>query len=350
MAHNPTQMDPTTTIANLIEQSRVELANLPTPITQVRYGWENVRLFLKRDDLTGCASTGNKIRKLEYLIADAQAQGCDTLVTCGGVQSNHTRATAVAAAMTNMRAVLVLAGETPQDLDGNVLLSRMAGADVRIIPPVDAADRHARMVEIAQELKSAGYKPYVMPSGGSDEVGALGYVRAMSEINAQLQENPRGIGCIVHPCGSGGTYVGSFIGRRLANLKPRHVAAIVEGDIPDWRRVLLDYIARTTKRWNIDMSADAGEIELLDAVGLGYAVSTDEEIEFIVRFARRTGIFLDPVYTGKALYALDRAIRSGTFDPGGNVLFIHTGGVFALFPSRDRLSDAIARQSSEASR
>lgn len=332
------------TIATLIDRPRVQLARLPTPITPVRFGWDNARLFLKRDDLTGCGLTGNKVRKLEYLIADAKAQGCDTLVTCGGVQSNHTRATAVAATMAGLRAVLVLDGEAPRDLDGNLLLSRLVGADVRIIPPTDATDRHARMVAIAKELESDGHKPYVIPSGGSNEIGALGYVRAMNEIGEQLQEDPRGIGCIVHACGSGGTYVGSFFGRRLAKVKPRLVAAVVEGNIPDWTRTLTDYIARAAKCWNLDVPADPCEIELLDAAGRGYAVSTDEEIDFAVRFTQQTGIFLDPVYTGKALFALDRDIRNGTFDPGGNVLFIHTGGVFALFPRREMLSAALKRQ------
>lgn len=331
------------TLDDLLDQPRVRLANLPTPITAVPWAWGNVRLYLKRDDLTGCGLSGNKIRKLEYLIADAKAQGRDTLVTCGGVQSNHTRATAVAAAMTGMRSVLVLSGETPQDLDGNLLLSRMVGADVRIVPAMEADQRHTRMLDIARDLEKSGRKPYVMPSGGSDELGALGYVRAMHEIGEQIEADPRGIGCVVHACGSGGTYVGSFIGRRLAGVKPRHVAAIVEGDVPGWRRTLLDYLARTAKRWDIDVSAEAGDIELLDAAGLGYAVNTDEEIDFVVRFARQTGVLLDPVYTGKTLYALDRAIRAGTFQPNGNVLFVHTGGAFALFPNRGRLSAAIDR-------
>jgi D-cysteine desulfhydrase len=335
------RLEVTMTLEDLINQPRVALANLPTPIVPVPHGWGDVRLYLKRDDLTGCATSGNKIRKLEYLIADAKAQGCDTLITCGGVQSNHSRATAVAAAMTGMRSVLVLAGEEPRDLDGNLLLSRMVGAEVRIVPPMEGEQRHARMLDITRELEAAGRKPYVVVAGGSDELGALGYVRAMNEIGEQLAEDPRGIGCIVHACGSGGTYVGSFVGHRLAGVKPRLVAAIAEGDIAGWRRTLLDYITRTAKRWNLDVSAEAGDIELLDAAGLGYAINTDEEIDFIVRFARQTGILLDPVYTGKSLYVLDRAIRDGTFDPGGNVLFVHTGGAFSLFPERRRLSAAM---------
>ncbi len=330
------------TLDELINQPRVALANLPTPITPVSYSWGGVRLYLKRDDLTGCGLSGNKVRKLEYLIADAKAQGCDTLITCGGIQSNHSRATAVAAAMTGLRSVLVLSGEEPQDLDGNLLISRMVGAEVRIVPAMEADARHARMLEIARELESAGRKPYIVVAGGSDELGALGYVRAMNEIGEQLAEDPRGIGCIVHACGSGGTYVGSYIGHCLAGVKPRLVAAIAEGDIPGWRQTLLDYTARTAQRWGLDVTAAADDIELIDAAGLGYAANTDEELAFFVGFARQTGVLLDPVYTGKSLYALDLAIREGTFKPGGNILFIHTGGAFSLFPTRSRLSAAMA--------
>jgi D-cysteine desulfhydrase len=332
------------TIYDVIDQPRVELANLPTPITPVNYGWGDVRLFLKRDDLTGCGLMGNKVRKLEYLIADAKAQGCDTLVTCGGVHSNYARATAVAAAMTDMHCVVVLAGETPKELDGNLLLSRMVGADVRILPPMDSRARAARMEEIAETLKSDGRRPYVMPAGGSNEVGALGYIRAMHEIAEQLGRDSRGIGCIVHACGSGGTYVGSFLGCRLAGVQPRLVAAIVEGTIDDWRRELSDYLGRTVRRWKLDLAFDSAGIELIDGTGRGYALNTDQEIDFIASFARRTGIFLDPVYTGKALYALDRDIRNGSFDPRGHVMFIHTGGVFDLFPNRDPFTAAIERR------
>jgi D-cysteine desulfhydrase len=328
-------------IADLLNRPRVVLANLPTPITEVNFRWGAVRLFLKRDDLTGCALSGNKIRKLEYLIADAQARNCDTLVTCGGVQSNHTRATAVAATRTGMRSVLVLAGEPPSELDGNLLLSRMVGADVRILPPMSETERHSRMEAIADDLRTAGRRPYVMPSGGSNEVGALGYLRAMHEIQEQLATDSRGIGCIVHACGSGGTYVGCQVGRRLARMAPRHVACTVEGTVPGWRRRLSAYAASTAANWGVGGPPAENEIELIDAAGQGYAVNTDDEIRFMLAFARQTGVLLDPVYSGKALYALDREIRAGTFDPAGHVLFIHTGGVYGLFPKRHLLAHAI---------
>ncbi len=331
-------------LADLLDQPRVALTKLPTPIAEMNYRWGSTRLYLKRDDLTGCGLSGNKVRKLEYLIADAKAGGCDTLVTCGGVQSNHTRATAVAAAMTGLRAVLVLAGEAPGELDGNLLLSRLAGAEVRILPPMSEADRHGRMLEVADELRRAGRVPYVMPSGGSTEVGALGYVRAMAEIARQLAEDDRGMGCVVHACGSGGTYAGCRLGRQLASVRPRHVACTVEGTVPAWQDRLAEYTERTARHWGVTAAPTAGEIELIDAAGRGYALNTDAEVDFMVGFARRTGVFLDPVYTGKALFALDRAIRSEGFDPGGHVLFIHTGGVFGLFPKRAMLSAALDRR------
>jgi len=199
------------------------------------------------------------------------------------------------------------------------------------------------MLEIAKDLERDGRKTYVMPSGGSDEVGALGYARALHEIAEQLDEDGRDIGCIIHPCGSGGTYVGAFFAWKLAGIRPRLVAAICEGTIPEWQSELADYVARTAKRWSMDLSVEPAAIELISGTGRGYAINTDEELDFIAAFARRTGIFLDPVYTGKALYALDRDIRAGSFDPGGNVLFIHTGGIFSVFPERAAFADAIAR-------
>jgi D-cysteine desulfhydrase len=330
-------------LSRLIERPRVPLAHLPTPITPVSWDWGPVRLYLKRDDLTGSGLSGNKVRKLEYLIADARARGCDTLVTCGGIQSNHTRAAAVAATLCGMRSVVVLSGDEPLELDGNLLLSRLVGADVRIVPAMSSSDRHARMLELAAELEQQGLRPYVMPSGGSSEVGALGYCRAVSELAEQLEADPRGVGCIVHACGSGGTFAGCHIGRELAGLAPRHVAVIIEGTVREWRASLVDYVNRTANYWDIDLEADPDAIALLDGAGRGYAVNTDEEMDFLVRFARVTGIFLDPVYTGKALYALDREVRRGTFDPGGHVLFIHTGGMYGLFPLRRRLMDAMKR-------
>lgn len=330
-------------LARLIERPRILLAHLPTPITPVSWDLGPVRLYLKRDDLTGSGLSGNKVRKLEYLIADARARGCDTLVTCGGIQSNHTRATAVAATLCGLRSVVVLSGDEPSELDGNLLLSRLVGADVRIVPAMPSAERHARMLQIAAELEQEGLRPYVMPSGGSSEVGALGYCRAAFELAEQLEADPRGIGCIVHACGSGGTFAGCHIGRELTGLEPRHVAVIIEGTVREWRASLADYINRTANYWDIDLEADPDAIALLDGAGRGYAVNTDEEMDFMVRFARCTGIFLDPVYTGKALYALDRDVRRGVFDPGGNVLFIHTGGMYGLFPRRRALMEALKR-------
>jgi D-cysteine desulfhydrase len=206
------------------------------------------------------------------------------------------------------------------------------------------ADRHGRMLEIADQLRREGRRPYVMPSGGSDEVGALGYVRAVSEIDAQLAKLDRGIGCIVHACGSGGTYAGCFLGKLLCELNVRHIAAVVDGTVESWRETLIAYISRTAQHWSLNISARPDDINLIDAAGRGYALNTEDELDFIVAFARQTGVFLDPVYTGKALYAFDREMRSGRVDPGGNVLFVHTGGMFGLFAQKDGLTAAVKRR------
>ncbi|HEY3242235.1 MAG TPA: pyridoxal-phosphate dependent enzyme, partial [Phycisphaerae bacterium] len=323
-----------------LDLPRELLAQLPTTIHPVHYAWADTRLFVKRDDLTGVGLTGNKVRKLEYLIADAKQQGCDSLITCGGLQSNHARATAIAAAMTGMQAVLVLGGEPPAELDGNLLLDHIVGADVRIVRVNVPGERTAAMLAAADELRARGRKPYVMPSGGSNEVGALGYMRAAWEIHQQLTAD-QNIGCVIVPVGSGGTFAGLWLGARLAELRPRVVGAIIEGTIADWRNFLADYINRTAVRWSLDIRAKPQELELVDGAGRGYAQNTPEEIQFIVSFARATGLLLDPVYTGKALYAVDRELRAARFDPSGNVLFIHTGGVFGIFPKRHEFTRAI---------
>ena len=332
----------------IVDQPRVPLAQLPTPLETANWAWGESRLLVKRDDCTGLGLTGNKVRKLEYLLADAVEQGCDTVVTSGGVQSNHARATAIAARRVGLNCVLVLAGETPDALDGNLLLDRMVGADVRILPPMSQNERTAAAERIADELQASGAHPYLIPSGGSNEIGALAYIRAAEELAADLRQADRPVECIVVPVGSGGTYAGLFLGAKLFGLGARIIGATVDGTPDTWKPDLTDYVSRCIRRWKLDISIDPDDFELIDAVGRGYALSAPVEIEFIVAFARKTGLFLDPVYTGKAMYALDRDIRAGNLPLSGDLLFIHTGGVFGLFPQKGMLADAVGHLDRDA--
>jgi D-cysteine desulfhydrase len=330
-------------IPSIQKVSRHLLAQLPTPIVKVDYGWNGRPLFVKRDDLTGSALSGNKVRKLEYLIADARSLGADTLVTCGGVQSNCARALAVAAAMTGFRSMLVLTGCEPADMTGNLLLNHLVGSDVHIFPNMNAAERDATMEQMARGLRARGRKPYVVPFGGSSDVGAFGYVQAALETAGQLDEQTARIAHVVTPMASGGTYAGLYIGCQLAGLAMRPVGAFVEGDANEWPAKLVDLIQRTAARFGLPVSVTEGDIELIDARGAGYAQPTADELEFIVGFARQTGLILDPVYTGKAMYALERDIYDGEFTPRGDVLFLHTGGTFGIFPYSAQFTEVIKR-------
>ncbi|GJM26082.1 MAG: 1-aminocyclopropane-1-carboxylate deaminase [Phycisphaerae bacterium] len=321
---------------------RVVLARIPTPIESCQYQWGAHQLFIKRDDLTDCPMSGNKIRKLEYLVGDALAQNCDTLVTCGGIQSNHARATAIVARRLNLDCVLVLSGEIPETYDGNLMLSKMSGADVRIHPDADGDARAERMHRVADELREQGRRTYVITSGGSDEVGVLGYVRAAGEIVEELTNAAPNVSKIVVPVGSGGTYVGLLLGAKLFGLNAEIIGATVDGTPESWRPKLTEYMDRSVARWQFDVRFDAKDIRLIPAAGKGYALSSDAEIEFIAAFAGSIGVYLDPVYTGKTLYAFDAAVKEGRIKLDGDIMFVHTGGIFGLFPQRELLNQFIS--------
>lgn len=325
------------------------LAHRPTPLTPLsRLGDElGITLWVKRDDATGGPEAGNKIRKLERLVGDALAQGADTLVTCGGLQSNHARATAIVAARLGLGAVLVLRDprrtergtlgpDDPEGFAGNVLLDRLVGAEIRLITAADYARRDAIMAEVAAELRAAGRRPYVIPEGGSNGLGALGYVDAMAEIREQLAaigEAP--FDFLVHACGSGGTAAGCALGAQ--GVAGEVVAMAVCDDAPTFTaridQILGEAQALEPHHAPVPFRVDD------DAKGPRYAESTGEQRALMVEVARKTGLLLDPVYTGKAFLGLARAVRAGTL--GGRILFLHTGGLPGLFAQATTLRDVI---------
>jgi D-cysteine desulfhydrase len=317
---------------------RVELARLPTPVQPLPRATAalgappgTVELWVKRDDLTGAVLSGNKIRKLEFLFADALAQGADTVLTCGGAQSNHARATALAAARLGLRAHLILRGTEPSPgaaLEGNLLLDRLAGAEVTWVTPEEYGDREALFEELARSLRAAGRTPYVVVEGGSDAVGAWGYVRCAEEIAAH------GFDTIVHAVGSGGTSAGLLAGRSLAGLAARVVGVNVCDDAAYFRRRIAGITAALADRYALPRARHAeSDIEILDGfVGRGYALSRPEELAALRDLARAEGVVLDPVYSGKAWYALVTTLRRDPSAFGRRVLFLHTGGIFGLFP------------------
>lgn len=284
------------------------------------------RLLIKRDDTIGFAFGGNKVRKMRYVAADALRQGADVLITTGGVQSNHARVTAAAAARLGMRCVLVVNGAPPGRLSGNALLDSLLGAEVRYVAARE--QRATAMVEAAEELRRAGHRPYVIPLGASTPLGAAAYVDALRELLGQTDPPD----AIVHATSSGGTQAGLAAGCALAGVATRVLgisadqpAAALEGEI---RPIL----AGLGPLLQLDRDLTSTPLAVDDRfVGAGYGVPTDESREAIELTARTEAIFLDPTYTAKAMAGLVAAIRRGEFEASQTVLFWHTGGQVGLF-------------------
>jgi D-cysteine desulfhydrase family pyridoxal phosphate-dependent enzyme len=286
------------------------------------------RLLIKRDDAIAFGFGGNKVRKLAFVGAGAQADGADTLITAGGVQSNHARVTAAVAAKLGMRAVLVANGREPDLPTGNALIDRLLGAEVVYVSSRDA--RAPKMLEIAERLRDEGRKPHVIPIGASIPLGALGFTLAMAELVDQMPAPD----IIVHATSSGGTQAGLVAGCRLLGLSTRVIgvsaddsAAAIQAHV----RALVEGVANLL---NLDPSrlSRGTAIEVDDRfVGDGYGVPTDASREAIDLLARTEAIFLDPTYTAKAMASLIASVRQQKFHEGQTVLFWHTGGQVGLF-------------------
>lgn len=325
---------------------KLSLARLPTPIehNDALDRLIGTEVWVKRDDLTAAGAAGNKIRKLEYLLADARRKQADVVITCGGQQSNHARATAIVAAELGMRAVLLLRTPNPAErppLVGNLFIDYLVGAEVRFITPAEYRERDTLLARVAGELRATGALPYVIPEGGSNGLGALGYVDAMAETRKQLDEEACGgireFDAVVHACGSGGTSAGVALGaRRHGVARASHSIAVCD-DRAYFDAVVLRIIDEAIV---LDPALDrAARPVVHDAYkGPAYGLASDEQLAFIVEVARKTGLLFDPVYTGKALFGLSR------LEPKPDkALFIHTGGLPGLLAQSDVLASLVAR-------
>lgn len=316
---------------------RIHLANLPTRIEKLERlsrSLSGPEIFIKRDDQTGTELSGNKVRKLEYSLKEALGNGCDYLITCGGLQSNHCRATAAAAVKLGMKCCLVLRGAPDSQAEGNMLLDRLLGAEIRFVTAEQYNNQRAEIMEnIRQELAASGYKAYIIPEGASNGIGGFGYYTAMEEIIEQEKQMNISFDCIVLSVGSGGTYAGLL----LANKLHGHTADIyginVGADAEYFKSRIMEILHESMDYMDVNVEVSKDEIHIIDGcVGRGYALSRPEELSFIHSLAKLEGVILDPVYTGKAMYGLTEEIKKGTFDRYKNILFIHTGGLFGLFP------------------
>lgn len=314
---------------------RVRLATLPTPLEEMpRLGAAlgGPRLFIKRDDNTGLALGGNKARKLEFLFADAIGQGADTVITTGGPQSNHARMTAAAAAKLGLGCVLVLTGPQPAGVGGNLLIDRLVGADVRFTDSDDEDRAGEMMNEVAAELRAAGRKPYIIPMGGSNQLGTLGYIAGVRELVAQAEEMGVAFDRIYITSGSGGTHGGVVLGNKLYSYGARITGISVSRSRALAEERVAQVAEACIERYHLPVKLAPSDIEVDDRyVGPGYAKITEDGKEAITLLARYEGVVVDPVYTGKTLAGMIDHIRSGLIGRNETVLFWHTGGAPALF-------------------
>jgi L-cysteate sulfo-lyase len=312
--------------------ARVSFAPLPTPVEPLARLSAVIgggpQLLVKRDDAIGFAFGGNKVRKLAFVAARAQAEGADTLITAGGVQSNHARATAATAAKLGMRAVLVANGEPPERPAANALLDVLLGAEIVYVPSRE--DRTPKMHEIADVMRATGRRPFEIPIGASMPLGALGYAHAVVELLDQMAPPD----AIVHSTSSGGTQAGIVAACRLLGLPTRVVGISADDPAPAIHaevRAIVDGVARLVE---VDPEglARAPTIEIDDRfVGDGYGKPTAASREALELAARTEALFLDPTYTAKAMAGLIAYVRQQRFTEGQTVLFWHTGGQVGLF-------------------
>jgi D-cysteine desulfhydrase family pyridoxal phosphate-dependent enzyme len=312
---------------------RVPLAQLPTPLEPMDRFSEwlgGPRVLVKRDDLTGLALGGNKARKLEYLCGEAQARGCDVLVTGGGAQSNHARMTAAAANRLGFECHLAVGGKEPSLYSGNLLLDRVLGATLHFTGADSYYEVESSIEKVAAQLAAEGRRPFAMPIGGASVTGAAAYVWAADELLAQVDGDGYGrVDWVVVADGSGGTHAGL-----LAGLGGRaRVLGVDVGTRPDLDDVIPRLAAEAAARAKRDAPGD--DLVLDHArFGDGYGAVTEAALEAIDRVAGLEGVILDPVYTGKAMSGLIAATRESRLRAGDTVVFWHTGGAIALFARR----------------
>jgi len=320
----------------------VRLSRLPTPVHPFKFT-NRFQFWIKRDDLSSFELSGNKVRKLEFLLSDAISRGHDCIVTIGGIQSNHARATAVAARQLGLDSHLILrTPDTENDpgLIGNLLLNRMVGAKIQLVSSgTYARIGHHRLVQqVVNQLQQEGKNPYPIPVGGSNGLGTWGYLEAIREVIEQIREISLRVDHIVFACGSGGTATGIALGVRLAQL-PMKVHAMA---VCDSAQYFYSHMEAASREMGLDYDKYGPATDwcaIHPAQGVGYARSTPEELEFTLQVSRQTGVMLDPVYSGKALFYFNKLIEN---DPnivkdGENVLFVHTGGVFGLYDKSTQL-------------
>ncbi len=328
---------------------RIRITHGPTalePLKRLSEALGGPNLWIKRDDCTGLASGGNKTRKLEYLMAQAVQQGADTVITQGATQSNHARQTVAISAKLGMQSHIILEDRTGYKFDdykhsGNVFLDYLFGASVTEAPK--DTDMNAAMATLAQELRAKGRKPYIIPGGGSNPVGALGYVTCALELMDQANNMGVAFDALVHATGSAGTQAGLVVGLYGARSQIPILGIGVRAAKQAQEERVFALANETAELLGVPGSiARDNVVANCDYVGPGYGLPTPGMIEAVTMLARLEGILLDPVYSGKAMAGLIDLCRNGHFRRGQNVVFLHTGGSVALYGYLHAFKDTLA--------
>ena len=323
---------------NLARFPRIKLAHLPTPLEYLPRLTEYLggpSIYVKRDDCTGLASGGNKTRKLEFLMADALAQNADTIITQGAVQSNHARQTAAAAARLGLDCELLFENRIrePNHIylnSGNVFLDRLFGAVIRHHP--GGTDMNAAMEELATSLRNEGRKPYVIPGGGSNRIGALGYVDCAMELLQQANQQQLKVDCVLHATGSAGTQAGLVAGLRATHANIPVLGIGVNAAREAQEEKVYQLAVETAEHIGAGGCVRREDIVAnCDYVGPGYGIPTPGMRAALLLLARLEGLLFDPVYSGKGLAGMIDLVEKGEFRAGQNIVFIHTGGSAGLF-------------------
>ena len=332
--------------------SRLKLAALPTPLDDAPYLTKALggpRILVKRDDLTGLALGGNKTRKLEYLMADAIAQGADVVLTAGAAQSNHCRQTAAAARKAGMRSILVLSRSEHNELQGNLLLDALLDADIRMFAGGPGYSSMAEMEKIAAEERAKGHRPYIIPVGGSNGIGSLGYAHVVLEMQNQFIDRGIRVDYLYVSSGSGGTQGGLVLGAHMYSAPYKIVGVSPGGKASGVRDACMKTANEAAELLELKRRFTTEDFIVHDEyVGPGYAIPTPASNEAIRLFAQTEALIIDPVYTAKAAAGMIDHIRRGIIARDATVVFLHTGGTPALFAYHAEVASALEKVPAEA--